>query len=55
MKFSLDRDRAIEVAKQMNIDLSFNSDIPGVFISGDEGVKRIELEDLFPELDDLKS
>lgn len=50
MKFSLDKEKAAELAKKLDIKLTFNHSQADVTISANGDTKDFEFEDFFPEL-----
>lgn len=50
MKFSLDKEKAFNLAKQLGIKISFDNDNPGVIITSNEKSTEYTLEQFFPEL-----
>lgn len=50
MKFSLDKEKAVELAKKLDINVKFNDSKPGVTITSKTGYKDFDFDDFFPEL-----
>lgn len=56
MEFSLDKKKALELAKKLGINVSFDNDQTGVFFKDELGDREVhcEFEKFFPELGELK-
>ena len=51
MKFSLDKKKAAELAKQLGLKLNFESEESGIKIKKNEVEEIFDFDDFFPELD----
>jgi NADPH-dependent glutamate synthase beta subunit-like oxidoreductase len=55
-EFEFDKNKFIETAKQLGIEIEFGSDRPGMFIVDENGnEKEVTFEDIFPELKELEA
>ncbi len=55
MNFSLDKDRAMELAEKLGLKVSFNNEKSGVILTGsDNKVNLYDFDDFFPEIETLK-
>ncbi len=54
MKFSLDKEKALELAKKFDMNVTFNNPKPGVTISANGKQRDFDFEDFFPELEQKK-
>ncbi|HDR8159480.1 TPA: hypothetical protein QC072_002307 [Bacillus cereus] len=52
MKFSLDKKKAAELAKQLGLKVSFGSEESGIKIKKNEVEELFDFNDFFPELED---
>lgn len=50
MEFKIDKQKAIKLAEQMGLNVSFNSSNPGVILKSESETKHKKFVDLFPEL-----
>lgn len=51
MKFSLDKEKAVELAKKLDINVTFNNSKSGITISDNGNLNHFDFESFFPELE----
>lgn len=51
MEFKIDKQKALDLAQEMGLNVTFNAEVPGVTCESASRIEHKKFEDFFPELE----